>query len=399
MLLNLNITKMTEARPRIPIAPVLSRASFSRGPAALPSILDAGQVRLVSSGRIAIAMALREMKVGPGDEVLVPAYHSLSMIPPVLWRGATPVFYRVGPGAAADLGDAAAKVTPATRAIMVTNYFGFPQDLAAVRAFCDARGLSMLEDCAHAFFGHHEGRALGSFGDYAIGSSMKFFPTYEGGALVSARHSLAAVTLEPGGVGFEAKAALAALESSFAYRRLPLVHAVLRLPLWLKDRAWGAFKRSRSGAAPVALAPSSSDSGVEFEPHWIGKRSSLFSRAVMALASKGRIAALRRKHYLVLEEAARGLPGVRPLFGHLPDGVVPWQFPLLADDPEPLFDALHAAGVPVVRFASTLWPGVDQTTCANSVALSRKVLALPCHQELHADELAWIAAQLRKALE
>ena len=81
----------------------------------------------------------------------MPAYHSLSMIPPVLWRGATPVFYRVGPDAAVDLDDAGGKVTPATRAIMVTNYFGFPQDLAAVRAFCDARGLSMLEDCAHAF--------------------------------------------------------------------------------------------------------------------------------------------------------------------------------------------------------------------------------------------------------
>ena len=227
---------------------------------------------------------------------------------------------------------------------------------------------------------------------------MKFFPTYEGGALVSARHSLSGVALTPGGAGFEAKAALAALESSFAYRRLPLVHALLRLPLWLKDRAWGAFKKSRSSAAPVALAPSSSDSGVQFEPRWIGKRSSMFSRAVMALASTGRIAALRRKHYLLLEGAARGLPGVRPLFTHLPDGVVPWQFPLLADDPEPLFAALHAAGVPVVRFASTLWPGVDAQTCPNSVALSRKVLALPCHQELRDDELAWIAAQLRKAL-
>lgn len=393
----MNITKMTEARPRIPIAPVLSGASFRRGFAAPRSLLNAGQVRLVSSGRIAIAMALREMKVGPGDEVLVPAYHSLSMVPPVLWRGAAPVFYRVGPGAEADLADAAAKVTPATRAIMVTNYFGFPQDLAAARAFCDAHGLLMLEDCAHAFFSEHQGQAPGSFGDYAIGSSMKFFPTYEGGALVSTRHSLAKVALAGGGAGFEVKAALAALENSFAYRRLALLQALLRLPLWLKDSAWGALKRRRHGAAAVTLAPSSSDSGVAFEPRWIDKRSSMFSRAVLTCASTGRIAALRRKHYLMLNEALRGLPGVRPLFGHLPDGVVPWQFPLLADDPEPLFAALHAAGVPVVRFASTLWPGVNAQTCPNSAMLSRHVLALPCHQELRPDELAWMAAQLRKA--
>lgn len=160
-------------------------------------------------------MALRQMGVGTGDEVLVPAYHSPSMVPPVLWCGATPIFYRIGADASVDLDDVAAKTGPATRALMVTHYFGFPQDLAAIRAFCDARGLQLLEDCAHCFFGTHQGRPVGSWGDYAIASSMKFFPVYEGGCLVSARHRLDAVKLRPSGPGFEAKAALATLENSF----------------------------------------------------------------------------------------------------------------------------------------------------------------------------------------
>ncbi|UVW28886.1 aminotransferase class I/II-fold pyridoxal phosphate-dependent enzyme [Massilia sp. H6] len=398
---------MRAHRPSLPIAPVLSRASFS-GPqgrhaaARPPSVLDAGQVRMVTSGRVAIALALRQMGLQPGDEVLVPAYHSPSMVPPVLWCGATPVFYRVGADASVDLDDVAAKLGPATRALMVTNYFGFPQALQTIRAFCDARGLQLLEDCAHCFFGQYRGKPVGSWGDYAIASSMKFFPTYEGGALVSARHRLDAIVLQPGGLGFEAKAALATLENSFAHGRLPVVRALLRLPLGLKDMAWRALKaRHNAGAGAsikTSLAPASSDSGFDFEPRWVDKRSAWFSRVIMKLASTRRICTLRRRHYLVLEDATRGLPGCRPLFPTLPEGVVPWQFPLLLDDPESIFERLHAAGVPLVRFAHARWPGVDAATCANGAMLAQRVIAFPCHQELNPDELAWMADQLQQAL-
>jgi perosamine synthetase len=68
------------------------------------------------------------------------------------------------------------------------------------------------------------------------------------------------------------------------------------------------------------------------------------------------------------------------------------------DDPEPLFARLHAAGVPLTRFAETLWPGVDAATCANSAFLSRHVLAFPVHQELRAGERAWMVAAIRQAV-
>jgi dTDP-4-amino-4,6-dideoxygalactose transaminase len=52
----------------------------------------------------------------------------------------------------------------------------------------------------------------------------------------------------------------------------------------------------------------------------------------------------------------------------------------------------------MVRFGATLWPGVDETVCANSVALGRRLIAFPCHQELSAAELAWLSATIRQAL-
>lgn len=384
--------------PRVPIAPILSRASFARrGGAGLPCMLDAGPARLVTSGRIAIALALREMGVGAGDAVLVPAWHSLSMVPPVLWRGAEPLFYGLDPGGAVDLDAVAALLAPRVKAIIVTHYFGIAQDSARIRAFCDAHGLLMLEDCAHSFFGRQDGLPVGAFGDYAIGSSMKFLPTYEGGCLVSARRPLDGVALRWAGAGFEAKSALAALERSFAYGRLAALGAVLRLPLALKDRLWQGL-RARRPAAAAELAPSSSDSSAQFETRWLDKRSSLFSRAVLRLAGRARIVALRRRHYLALEQALGALPGCRPLFARLPDGACPWQFPLVVDQADAVAARLGAAGVPVVRFGHPQWPGVDASVCANSAQLAASVLALPCHQELQQGELEWMIAEFTAAL-
>ena len=401
-----SINKNQPVRRILPPVPVLSLAVFRGGSedgSRLPSLLDGAQARMVTSGRIAIGLALRALGVQAGDVVLVPAYHSPSMIPPVHWCGAEVVFYRVHPDTTADLDDIAAKVNARVKAIMATHFFGIPQDLSALRALCDRHGIGLLEDCAHCFFGERAGVAVGSTGDYAIGSSMKFFPIYEGGCLVSRRHALAA-PLRSAGLGFEAKAALNALEAGFAYGRLPLLRAALAVPLRAKTLLWNALKArthkpDSATDDSAGLAPSSSDSTYDFDPRWIDKRSSYFSRLVVHMASRARIVAQRRRHFLALHQALAGVNGCRPLFAELPDGACPWVFPLLAERPAALFDALHAAGVPMVRFGATLWPGVDDSVCANSMELGRRLIGLPCHQELRAAELARMITAIRSALD
>jgi perosamine synthetase len=381
-----------------PVSPVLSFDSFfGNGAPRVSSILDAGPARAVTSGRIAIALALRQMNVKAGDAVLVPSFHCASMIEPVTWSGATPVFYRINPDTSIDLDDIAAKLDGTSKVLMVTNYFGFPQDLSTIRAFCDSHGLMMLEDCAHCFLGEHKGLPVGSYGDYAIASSMKFFPIYEGGLLVSARHSLEPVVLRSAGKGFEAKAALNALEDSFTYRRLGLVKALLWLPLATKDFLWGSIKKVKPAGAQ-SMVPGSSEGGFSFDPAWLDKRSSIFSRWMLKLVSRPRMGELRRKNYLKMAAALAGLPGCRPLFASLPEGVYPWVFPLLTDNPQPAFNTLKSRGVPIIRFGEYLWPGVDATVCANSVDLSKRVMSFSCHQELRDHELDWMIDQIKDAL-
>jgi len=401
------MTSTAPVRRAIPPVPVLSLAAFSGGRrAALPSLLDGADARLVTSGRVAIGLALRALGVDGGDVVLVPAYHSPSMVPPAHWCGAEVAFYRVRPDTAPDLADIEAHVARGrVKAILATHFFGIPHDLTLLRALCDRHGIGLVEDCAHCFFGARDGVAVGSVGDYAIGSTMKFFPIYEGGCLVSRRHRLD-VALHGAGAGFEMKAALNALEAAFAYGRLPVLRMLLALPLRAKSALWGALKsrggtsaNTSGGTTAPALAPSSSDSSFEFDARWADKRSSWFSRTMLRAVSPARIVARRRRNYLDLQRALDGVPGCRPLYSTLPDGACPWMFPLLVDRPQAVFDALLRAGVQMTRFGATLWAGVDANVCANSADLGRRLIAFPCHQALDDDERAWLHAQVRQALE
>ena len=114
-------------KPLLPHHSVLSLATFrARGRALFPSILDNGEGKLVTSGRMAIALALQHMGVGRGDKVLIPAFHCTSMVDPVVWVGATPVFYRIQEDTQVDLDDIRSRLDPSVRALMITHYFGFP---------------------------------------------------------------------------------------------------------------------------------------------------------------------------------------------------------------------------------------------------------------------------------
>ena len=109
--------------------------------------------------------------------------------------------------------------------------------------------------------------------------------------------------------------------------------------------------------------------------------------------------ALRRRNYLKLEQALRGIDGCQPLFAQLPERVYPWVFPLLTDEPAQVFDYLKLRGVPIIRFGEYLWDGIDAEVCFHSVDLSRRVMSFSCHQELTDQELDWMIRLIKEALQ
>jgi dTDP-4-amino-4,6-dideoxygalactose transaminase len=311
----------------------------------------------------------------------------------VLAHSAIPVYYRIHRDTSVDLEDIRSRLDGSTRVLMVTHYFGFPQDMPSLRAFCDAHGLILIEDCAHAFFGQSGGQSIGWHGDYAVASARKFFPTYDGGYLTSSRHSIKDIALKSGGFVFHAKAALDIVEEAGSYGRLKSLNSILALPNLIKGYVWGRIKSIHRNAAPISIGTDISGGYRYLDLAQVNRRMSTPSRLIVRMAARSRIVRQRRANYNKLAKGLSGLANARPLIPQLPDTVVPYMFPLLIDDPERDFPRLKQQGVPIFR-----WEDMEAAECATSLSYSLRLLQLPCHQELRPAELDWMIKSITDTL-
>lgn len=152
----------------------------------------------VSSGTAALHLAMLAGGIGPGDEVIVPAFTFVASAAAVRYTGAEPVLCDVG-GAHdfnIDPDDAARRITPRTRAIVAVHMGGYPADVLALRGLCDEHGLLLIEDCAEAIGARVDagtGRRVGTVGELAAFSffSKKQLCVGEGGMVACAgeRHA------------------------------------------------------------------------------------------------------------------------------------------------------------------------------------------------------------------
>ena len=150
----------------------------------------------LSSGTAALQLAVLAVGCGPADEVVVPSLTFVAAANTVAHSGATPVFCDIGgPGDLnLDPGDLDAACGPATKAIVVLHYGGFPCDMDAVNEIAQRRGVAVIEDAAHAPGATWRGRACGTLGRVGCFSffTNKNLPVGEGGMLVTDDDEIAA---------------------------------------------------------------------------------------------------------------------------------------------------------------------------------------------------------------
>jgi dTDP-4-amino-4,6-dideoxygalactose transaminase len=121
----------------------------------------------VANGTDALVLALDALEIGPGDEVICPAFTFYATAESIARRGATPVFADVDPATYnLDAEDVAARVTPRTKAIMPVHLFGRPAPLDELAKL----GLPLIEDAAQAFGSPEVART-------GVVSTFSFYPT------------------------------------------------------------------------------------------------------------------------------------------------------------------------------------------------------------------------------
>ena len=268
----------------------------------------------LSSGTAALHLALMELGVGPGDEVLVSTFTFAATVNPILYLGARPVFidsepvsWNMDPELLAGALASRAAAGRLPRAVIVVHLYGQTADLAPLAALCQRYGVPMIEDAAEALGASYRGRSPGGFGRAGVFSfnGNKIITTSGGGMLVSndgdlIRHARklatqardAAPHYEHSEIGYNYRlsnilaaigvAQLEALEDRVQARRGNFERyrtALAGLPgvEFMPEAPWGRHNRwltcitvdpARFGADREALRTTMEERGIEARPLW-----------------------------------------------------------------------------------------------------------------------------------
>jgi dTDP-4-amino-4,6-dideoxygalactose transaminase len=223
-----------------------------------------GEAIGVGTGTDALAIALRALGIGPGDEVITTPLSAAYSALAIMMAGARPVFADIDVDRLTiDPRAAAAAVTSRTAAIMPVHLYGQPADMPAICNVATRHNLAIVEDCCQAHLATCNGRPVGSFG---VVAAYSFYPTKnlgalgDGGALTTSDAGIAAKArrLRNGGQTdryhhgeFGVNSRLDELQAAVLRARLPLLRR------WTGQRReiGGEYRRQLHGAKAIVVPP------------------------------------------------------------------------------------------------------------------------------------------------
>lgn len=372
-------------RPRVPLLPtgldgIALRSARPWAPAA--------HFRHFACGRYALREAYRLAGIGPGSSLLAPAYHCRTMLDPALALGGDVILYPLQPDLSPDLAgiETLAKHSSIpVKALLATHFFGFPQPLEKLAAWCAERGIALVEDASHAFLTEqHRPAGIGDLGDFVASSPYKFLPSPDGG-LLYARDAARLDGTHPAAPSWkdELRGFVYLQSKATEQRRQRRQRPVLD-------------KLDLTAALPASFIPALdrreiAGCSADYRPTDEHRTALRLSRWLIRHADKVHIARHRRDNYQRWATATRSLPHARALYPELPAGCIPYMFPLLIDRPEPDFYLLKHLGLPIWR-----WDSLVASYCPIANNYRLRLLHLPCHPSLDYTELDWMIAAVQK---
>ncbi len=160
----------------------------------LARMLDVPHVLLTPSCSHALELAMMALRIGPGDEVIVPSFTFVSSTNCILRQGGKVVFADIRPDTLTiDPEDLSRRLTPQTKAVITVIYAGISPDMEVILDLTRGRGIAVVEDAAQGIRATYRGRAAGTTGDIGCYSfhETKNYSTGEGGAFSTGREEIA----------------------------------------------------------------------------------------------------------------------------------------------------------------------------------------------------------------
>jgi dTDP-4-amino-4,6-dideoxygalactose transaminase len=142
--------------------------------------IGVNQVISTGNGTDALYASLKMLGIGPGDEVITPAFSWISSAETISQCGARPVFADIDPEYyTLDPERVKEKITSSTKAILAVHLYGQMADVVALKRICSDYKLFLIEDCAQAHLSSLNNQCAGTFGDAGC---FSFYPTKNLGA-------------------------------------------------------------------------------------------------------------------------------------------------------------------------------------------------------------------------
>ncbi|MBU90153.1 aminotransferase DegT [Candidatus Woesearchaeota archaeon] len=148
----------------------------------------------VTSGTAALHLAVAALRIGKGDEVIIPDFTMIAPALAVAYQGAEPIFVDAEPKTwTIDVQKIEDKITKRTKAIIPVHIYGHPCDMNPIMKLAEKYNLKVIEDAAEAIGALYNGKKAGSFGDISAFSfyTNKVITTGEGGMVVTNDNKLA----------------------------------------------------------------------------------------------------------------------------------------------------------------------------------------------------------------
>ncbi|MBM3475713.1 MAG: DegT/DnrJ/EryC1/StrS family aminotransferase [Armatimonadetes bacterium] len=349
----------------------------------------------MNSGTATLHSAYFAVGVGPGDEVLCPAYTWHASATPIIHCAATPVFCDIRPESLTiDPDDVERRITKRTKALCVVHVFGNVCDMDRLCDIAHRHNLALIEDASHAHGALWKGKPVGSFGPVGCFSM-------QGGKAVSGGEAGVAITDDP---------------------------EVLDRMILL-----GHFGRPRRGVLEVVNTIGDMSLGAKYRAHpWA------IAMASVGLKRLPELNARRTANYEFLNDRLRGCPGLEvidALPGATRAGYLELKFKLTREavqtaSRERIVEAMHAEGAPVTAdrysdlnftygllHAAPLFTTVDRRTLGGcfydptgsdvparpslpvAEDLNQRLVSLPAFIDVTRESLAEVAAAMRKVMQ
>jgi len=318
---------------------------FKEGEISYP--FDQKSVRFYGYGRVALLDGLRLMDIKEGENVLLPEYVCNTVIAPMHLLKLKVNFYEVDENLTPRW--ETLKPDAKTRALLVINYFGFPSELETAKKFCLKNDLYLIEDNAHGFLSRSSRASLGSDGDISIFSFRKTVGLPNGAALLINNALLQKRSISPSLtkkrkiLWFFAKTILHNLESLSGF----------------------------SSGRPEDETKCGLEKEEEFNIEKMLEHPCGASLWMVRHLNFKKIADIRRKMYqqwLIFFKNNQGK--ARPIFPVLPEGAVPYIFPVLTEDRKGLISKMRESKIGVFP-----WPCLPEDS--QESYFSKRMVCLP----------------------